>query len=80
MTKVGRILCMMSYKHCIVVGTKECGVALYDAQSKCFMHELAQLSDSVLCMLQTQQDSILFGLADGKIAIFASDDIFKTGT
>ncbi|XP_065653536.1 leucine-rich repeat serine/threonine-protein kinase 2-like isoform X2 [Hydra vulgaris] len=78
MTKIGRILCIMSYMHFIIVGTKEGSVALYDAKAKCFKHKLAQFSDSILCILHTHRfDLFLFGLADGNIAVLTSYGILK---
>ncbi|XP_065642153.1 leucine-rich repeat serine/threonine-protein kinase 2 [Hydra vulgaris] len=76
MTKIERILCMISYKHFIIVGTKERRVALYDAKVKCFKHELAQFSDSILCILHTR-GLFLFGLADGNIAVLTTDGILN---
>ncbi|XP_047124993.1 leucine-rich repeat serine/threonine-protein kinase 2 isoform X2 [Hydra vulgaris] len=78
MTKIGQILCMISYKHFIIVGTKERRVALYDAQEKCFKHKLAQFSDSILCILHAHGFNLfLFGLADGNIAILNFDDVLN---
>ncbi|XP_065653534.1 leucine-rich repeat serine/threonine-protein kinase 2-like isoform X2 [Hydra vulgaris] len=78
MTKIERILCMISYKHFIIVGTKERRVALYDAKAKCFKHELSQFSDSILCILH-RHGLFIFGLADGNIAVLTSDSILNPG-